>query len=363
MAKEEAFDALSNVHPGSIIRMELKARGMKQKYFAERIAIQQSHLSEILKGNRNISNQMAKTIEKVLAIPAAHLIQLQAEYNFKKKSAQINDIEEHKAEMTLMEYNEIYDMRVIFKQIGIKDYSPTKKLQFCKNTLHFVSPIDQHRRAYGYYHRSEKTGLDTRMISTWSVLAQYEAERQPIPVGHFDKSQIDELSSELAVIFNDNYNTINRVSRKLSEYGIKFCVVPKIERASIDGYSFIQDGKPSVVITKRYNRIDNIAFAVLHEIGHLKLHINGDGERVTVIDNDELSKKEEREANNYATQVLLPDSIWKDAPEVPMNPHLIQKRYSAWAKKKGLNKWIVLGRISHDTGMYMFKSDNSREIQ
>ncbi len=363
MAKKEAFDALSNVHPGSIIRMELKARGIKQKDFAERIAIQQSHLSEILKGNRNISDQMAETIEKVLCIPSAHLIQLQAEYNFKKKSAQIKDIEEHDAEMALREYNEIYDMRVIFKQVGIKDCSSTEKLQFCKTALHFAPPVDQHRKAYGYYHRSERTGLDTRMISTWSVLAQYEAERQPDPTGHFDKSQIDQLSSELAVIFNENNNTINRVSRKLSEYGIKFCVVPKIERASIDGYSFVQNGKPSVVITKRYNRIDNMAFAVLHEIGHLKLHINGDGERVTVVDNDELGKKEEREANVYATQVLLPDSIWQDAPEAPMNPYLIQKKYSAWARKKGLNKWIVLGRISHDTGMYMFKTDSSREIQ
>jgi HTH-type transcriptional regulator / antitoxin HigA len=363
MAKKEAFDALSNVHPGSIIKKELKTRGMKQKDFAERIAIQPSHLSEILRGNRNISDQMAEAIENILGIPSAHLIQLQAEYNFKKKSAQIKDIEEHDAEMVLREYNEIYDLRVIFKQVGINDYSSIEKLQFCKTKLHFASPIDQHRKVYGYYHRSEKTGLDIRMISTWSVLAQYEAEIQLNPVGHFDKSKIDQLSNELALIFNENHNTINRVSRKLSEYGIKFCVVPKIDRASIDGYSFILKGKPSVVITKRYNRIDNLAFAVLHEIGHLKLHINGDGERLTVIDNDELSKKEEREANNYAAQVLLPDSIWQDAPEVPMNPYLIQKRYSTWAKKKGLNKWIVLGRISHDTGMYMFKSDNSREIQ
>lgn len=363
MAKKEAFDAISNVHPGFIIKMELKARGMKQKDFAERIAIQQSHLSEILKGTRNISDQMAETIESVLGIPSAHLIQLQAEFNFKKKSAQIKDIEDHEAEMMLMEYNEIYDMRVIFKLVGIKDYSSTEKLQFCKETLHFAAPIEQQRKAYGYYHRSEKTGLDTRMISTWSVLAQYEAERQPAPIGYFDKSQIDKLSSELSIIFNENYNTVNRVSRKLSEYGIKFCVVPKVERASIDGYSFVQNGQPSIVITKRYNRIDNIAFAVLHEIGHLKLHIDGDGERVTVVDDDELSKKEERDANNYATQVLLPDCIWQDAPEVSMNPHIIQQKYSAWAKKKGLNKWIVLGRISHDTGMYMFKPDKSREIQ
>lgn len=363
MAKKEAFDALSNVHPGFIIRMELKARGIKQKDFAERIAIQQSHLSEILKGTRNISDQMAETISDVLGIPSAHLIQLQAEFNFRKKSAQIKDIEEHESEIILNEYNVIYDMRLIFKHVGMSGSTSTEKLQFCKNALHFAAPTEQQRRSYGYYRRSEKTGLDDRMISTWSVLAQYEAERQPQPSGKFDKTRIDQLSQELSVIFNENYNTVNRVAWKLSEYGIKFCVVPKVERASIDGYSFVSNGQPSIVITKRYNRIDNIAFAVLHEVGHLKLHINGDDERVSVADADEVNTKEEREANNYASQVLLPDSVWQDAPEVLMNPHLIQQKYSAWAKRKGLNKWIVLGRISHDTGMYMFKSDKSREIQ
>ena len=363
MAKKEAFDALSNVHPGFIIKMELRARGIKQKDFAERIAIQQSHLSEILKGTRNISDQMAKTIEGVLGIPSAHLIQLQAEYNFKKKSAEIEGIAEHEAELTLREYNEFYDMRVIFKSVGIREKSSCDKLQFCKDSLHFLSPMEQRRQSYGYYHKSEKTGLDYRMISTWSVLAQYEAERQQAPTGRYSKDRLDDLSRELSVIFNENNNTLNRVKRTLSDYGIKFCVVPKVERASIDGYSFIANGQPSIVITQRYNRIDNIAFAILHEVGHLKLHMNGDDKRVNIADADKLNTKEEREANDYAAQVLLPDSVWNDAPEALMIPQLIQKKYSEWAKRKGLNKWIVLGRISHDTGMYMFKSDKSREIQ
>ena len=39
---------------------------------------------------------------------------------------------------------------------------------------------------------------------------------------------------------------------------------------------------------------------------------------------------------------------------------MIQKKYSEWAAEKGLNKWLVLGRISYETGMYKFKSDESR---
>lgn len=363
MAKKELIDALYLVHPGYIVKMELKARGIKQKDFADDIAIQPSHLSEILKGNRSISSQLAEKIEAVLNIPSAHLRQLQAEYDFKKKTALINDIAEHDAETAIAQYNLLYDMRVIFKYLGMTDKRSTEKLKFCMETLHFVEPKQQSQYAYGYYHKSEKTGLDTRMISTWSVLARYEATRLPKPEGVYSQDRLDTLSSELSEIFNDNNNTINRVTRKLSEYGIKFCIVPKVERASIDGYSFISDNQPAIVVTKRYNRIDNLAFAILHEVGHLKLHLTNDDERVTIADADEMSTKEEREANEYAAKALIPNSTWAKAPEVSLNPHAIQMKYSAWAKREHLNKWIVLGRVSHDTGMYMFKSDSSRDIQ
>ncbi len=362
MNKNGKLHTLSSVPPGYIIKRELKARGIKQKDFAVSIGLRQSHLSEMLKGDRSISAQMAKTIAEVLNIPSEHILRLQAEFDYNKKTAQIEDSEEFQARMILTEYDESYDMKVIFKRLGMKDKTSKEKLDFCKEYLHFVSPKEQCSRSNGYFHRSEKSGCDERMISTWSVLARYEAESLPDPKGKFDKNEADNLSRDLAEIFRDNDNTINRMTRKLSDYGIKFCIVTKVDKASIDGYTYVKDGIPSVVITKRYDRIDNMAFAVLHEIGHLKMHIKGDGAMVTVVDEEELSKKEEQEANKYATQMLLPDEIWEDAPAVPMNPQKIQKAYSAWAEKKGENKWIVLGRISHETGMYMFKTDDSRKI-
>lgn len=35
-----------------------------------------------------------------------------------------------------------------------------------------------------------------------------------------------------------------------------------------------------------------MAFAVLHDVGDLKLHITGDGERVSIADAEELNTKE-----------------------------------------------------------------------
>lgn len=365
MAKKENIQEKGIIHPGYFLGMELKARSITQKKFAAKIAIQQSHLSEIIKGKRNISDLLAAKFEEELSIPAELWIKMQAEYGYMKKLEIQKDVVEREAESSLMDYNVIYDMRTIYNYVGIIKKSASERLRFCSSSLGFISPTVQRQQVRGCFRRSEKTGLDIRMIATWAVLAKYEASLRPNPEGRFDKAKMDDLAKELSVIFNENNNTFNRVERKLSEYGIKFCIVPKVKLASIDGYSFFtEDGIPAIVITKRFNRIDNAAFAVMHEVGHLKLHSEKDGKgNINLAYGDEeLITKEEREANEFAVNALIPEHIWEKAPSVVLSPHLIQKKYSRWAKIHGLNKWIVLGRVSHETGMYMFKSDKSREI-
>ncbi len=361
--KQNNSHPINLIHPGIIIKMELKARGIKQKEFAGRIGLLPSHFCEILKGNRVITDQTAVAIGNALGIPPSHIVKLQAEYNIKRHTDGMDSSATYEAQMLIAEYDRIYDMKAIARYMGLQYNRSDEVLDCCRTSLHFQEPRQQERVAYGFYHRSGKTGLDLRMIATWSVLAQYEASRQPAPIGEYDKSKLDALAMELATIFNENCNTVNRVSRKLSEYGIRFCEVQKLERASIDGYSFFLNGQqPAIVITRRFNRIDNLAFAVLHEVGHLKLHLDNGGERMNIADADELCREEEREANNFAADVLIPGAVWATAPVTRMIPQDIQRKYTIWAKEKHLNKWIVLGRVAHDTGMYMFKSDKSREI-
>ena len=364
MAKKVVEEVINSTHPGFILGMELKARGFTQKSFAEQIDVQQSHLSEIIKGKRSVSELLAVKLEEALGIPADHWNQMQAKYNYEQKALNLQNEAERDAESMLLSYNEIYDMRIIYKYVGLTGKPSSERLAFCKDQLNFGTPAIQQRQVQGFFHRSEKTGLDTRMIATWAELAKYEASRRPIPSGKFDKDKMDELAKELSNVFCENHNTINRVEKLLNDFGIKFCIVPRIERASIDGYSFFLKGKPAIVVTKRYNRIDNLAFAVLHEVGHLKIHSSDDyrGNINLAYAEEDLNTKEEQEANDYAAKALIPDYLWNSAPAVPLNPVVIQRDYSKWAKKMHLNKWIVLGRISYMTGIYMFKSDKTREI-
>ena len=68
-------------HPGTILKAELRERGIKQKAFAEEIGMRPSHLSALLNGYRNISPQVAARIEVALQIPAKVWLNLQNNYN------------------------------------------------------------------------------------------------------------------------------------------------------------------------------------------------------------------------------------------------------------------------------------------
>ena len=199
------------------------------------------------------------------------------------------------------------------------------------------------------------------MIATWIVLAEYEVGQVEID-GVFNRSDLLRVASELRRVFHENVNTIERVTKVLSSFGIKFCVVEKLEHASIDGFSFLENGQPAIVVTTRHKRIDNLAFAVLHEVYHTYRHLGANMQSIVSIEDYDNDRREEREANDFAGNTLIPLSLWESAPAVPMNSFVIQREYTKWAQRYGMNKWIVLGRVSHETGMYKFKADDSRLI-
>ena len=348
------------VAPGATIKAELEARNIKQKDFAKAIGMQATHLSELIKGKRAISPKVADDLERELGINAKFWMKLQAEYEYDCEVIKKRSIEEQKAQSLLNEYGEMINISLIFKRVGVAFASCVEKLNFVVHQLLLPKPAEL-KYNLGKFRKSEKSGTDQRAIFTWEVLAQYAARQQQINQSY--NSENDDYIKQLADVFNKNEDVIESTRKILSDNGIRFCIVEKVDKASIDGYSFLdEDGTPSIVVTKRYDRIDNFAFAVMHEIGHLKLHVSETEKRFINLMED---TKEEQEANTFACNHLIPEKLWKSTtiPQVQLNkPWLIEKKYSQWAEENNLHKWIVLGRISHETGMYKFKNDESRKI-
>jgi HTH-type transcriptional regulator/antitoxin HigA len=69
------------LHPGEVLEMEILARGLTKSRFAMDIKMYPSHMSDILKGKRNITEEIALRIESKLGISAEFWMRLQVEYN------------------------------------------------------------------------------------------------------------------------------------------------------------------------------------------------------------------------------------------------------------------------------------------
>ena len=353
--------------PGSLLRKELKEKGLTQRKFAEDVGMRPSHISEIISGKRSVSKAIAIKFQEALGIPAEEWLKLQVKVD-------INDTigdSEMKAAEELAKFDTILSLDEFFKREKIDKKAPySVKLTFLKKDIGVDSFEKTKTRvdglvADGFFRKSEKTGLNARMIATWVALARHEAHNQTVS-NKFDRGSIYEISKELSGIFHENNNTIYRLMNTFNKYGIKFCIVDKVTHASVDGYSFLDNGIPTIAITKRINRIDYLAFSVMHEVCHVYQHlVSGNDQRLNIECEDLNKNKEEAEANEFAANALIPIEKWNAMPSMTINfakPWLFQNQCVRWATSQGLNKWIVLGRISHVTGIYKFKSDSSRAI-
>ena len=350
------------VHPGGILKEELEARGIKQKDFACQIGMQPTHLNALIKGKRNISPDVADRLEMELGIPASFWMSLQSSYELDSKVIAKRNKEEEEAHSEVAAFNEVISVSVFLKRMNVECRTYSEQRGAIREHLGDLSPEELKVSFSGLFRKSAKQGLDERMITTWMLLAYIKAKKLQVD-GHFDKGNTTDLIEGLRAIFNENNDTIPRVTQLLSDHGIRFAIVDKVDKASIDGFSFLMDGQPCIVVTKRYDAIDMFAFSVMHELGHAVLHLGKNRNKIVSLTDYDKSSQTEREADAFAADSLIPKEVWAKVPHIKPSMASMQRVFTKWAKDIGYNKWLVLGRAAHELSMYRLWNDGSRRIK
>ncbi len=83
----------------------------------------------------------------------------------------------------------------------------------------------------------------------------------------------------------------------LNDHGISYSVVRKLDKTPIDAVSMMTGETPAIITTHRYNDMSRLVFNVLHELGHVELHFNGNDVENLFISSDEtysLDNKQEK---------------------------------------------------------------------
>ena len=130
-----------------------------------------------------------------------------------------------------------------------------------------------------------------------------------------------------------------------------------------------KDSRPVIGLTIRYDRIDNLWFCMLHELGHVGCHLDNDSGNVFV-DDKSLRKAEgeredprEQEADEWTKEAPIPRAVWdssdvKDDPTsmavlnlanaLEIHPAIVsrQVRYKQ-QNYRLLSKFVGAGQIRH----------------
>jgi HTH-type transcriptional regulator/antitoxin HigA len=130
---------------------------------------------------------------------------------------------------------------------------------------------------------------------------------------------------------------------RLAEIGVAFVVFPHLPGTHLDGAAMrdpVTD-VPVIAVTLRHNRIDNFWFTLLHELAHVKSHL--DSATQVIFDDLEISSSEdiEKEADAMARIALIPDEHWA---ELNSGEFLSTADLLAFANRVQVHPAIVAGR-------------------
>ncbi len=295
--------------PGYFIREQMEIRGWIQEELADVLGLSTKHLSSILQDKQSLSIENAKKLSSAFNISPQYWLNLDSDYRLWLE-------QEKKANTSVVKTKSIIYSRMpvrdMMKKGWIKQTRDIKKLtnevkkfwgikeldfQFLEKT---VLPHCKKSEAYNQFNAS--------YAATWFQMARKYSEGINVPA--YNKQKLETLYKNISE-YTNNENGISLFLNDLQNCGVKFFVLPHLEKTYLDGAAFFHKGNPVVVYTARYKRIDNFWFTIAHEIAHVLKHLN---DKISfVLDNlhEKTNDKQELEANDLASKRLKHKEILK----------------------------------------------------
>ena len=346
------------IHPGLLLDKLLNERSISQRDLASRIDVAHSLLNSILKGHRSINTNIAISLETAGYEEASYWLVKQMEYNLHQAQ---NDDEVIKKRRLISEWNEVGEvvpLHYLKKQnVGINSSDDVEKvfniynvnsLKELKNKINNFSPT--------YFRKSSKFLENKNNVLAWSLLAEHKLKSEKINI--FSRDNEDSLISELNKCFYKNNNVINESKKILNKYGIKFLVLDRPSHTPVDGKSFISGQNPAIALSLKYKRLDNFAFTLFHEIGHVFEHLTNSNrpefrDAEFFVDNSSKTELVEFEADKYATEKLIDVNLFNDF--LVMNHEYTDDVIIHFSKTNKVHPGIVRGRVCYHHNEYYRK--------
>lgn len=336
--------------PGDSILDAIEDRGWSQAQLAVRLGCSEKHLSQLLNGKVALSIEIAQRLERVLGSTMDFWLSREAKYQQHK--ARIEAAARCQAWVSWVDLLPVKDLMAM-GAIPKHRIDAKNKPSIVESALRFfgVASPDEWYEHYAHMQMSFRRGqtdqCDIGAISAWLRLGEQAAEKLDIPKYSHSKlrSSVDELRGLTCKPPKDFESELRRL---LSNAGVTFVLVPAIPRARVSGVArWLSAAQPIVQMSLYGKTNDRFWFTFFHELAHILLHASSKDEKKSVFLDDPLgsisSDPQEVEANNWAADVLIPNSYRDEFQTLRSKASVID-----FAHRVGVHPGIVAGRLQHE---------------
>jgi len=334
--------------PGDFIRKKMEAKGWTQSDLAYAIGTKPAAINQILNNKRAISLNMSKSLGAALGCEASVIAEMQTKWDLKDADDPDPALIARSKILTQYPLREMERRGWIDPEHGVGTLEEQVCRFFGVEALSDVPHIN---------HSAKKTSYEAIPPEQLAWLFRVKTIASEMTTPPFDRAKLEEVIEGLSHL-RARPDGVRSVPRLLEIAGVRFVVVEALPKSAIDGVCFwLDDSKPVIGMSMRYDRIDNFWFVLRHECAHV-LHGHGKAEAILdcdLGDSDQASaiNEEEKIANSEAADFCVPEKKMNSF-YLRKNPYFSEKDVMAFSVRMGVHPGLVVGQIQRRMDRYDF---------
>lgn len=325
--------------PGDFLREELEERGWSQQELADILDRPARLISELISGKRAITPETARGLADAFGTSAEYWMGLESQYQLSRVRTP-NDNVARKAKL----YSR-FPVREMIRRGWVRF---SENLDVLEQQFYEFFCIDSIEDELGITHYAKKT--DTHSEATplqiaWLYRVRSLAAQQRIPKYSREKLLLAVEKLKAMILAPEE---VRHVSRTLSEAGVRLVFVEALPGSKLDGAClWLDEDKPVIGMTLRFDRIDNFWFVLRHEIEHVLQEDGKNGEPVIDIEVGEEPEdisQSEMNANIAGANFCVPaDQLENFIARV--SPYFSEQKVLLFAQRINVHPGLVVGQL------------------
>jgi hypothetical protein len=192
------------------------------------------------------------------------------------------------------------------------------------------------------FRKSPAFEMRPEAVAAW--LRKGELTAQKIDCLPYDSTSFRTLLQKIRGLTSEHAQVFPaRLQEWCSRVGVAVVFVHELPKTPVSGATrWLSPHKALIQLSLRYKSDDQLWFSFFHEAGHILLH----GKRLMFIEEADAKGEEERQADAFAAETLIPQHELRSFFTSTQRPSKAAIR--SFAQRIGIAPGIVVGRLQHD---------------